>query len=317
MLAVASLAPETGGRVEASAVRNYSPLYRIRETRTPRKLDPAAVATLADGFELREARDTRYHRLLVVDDEDSRFLRFDNSFQSGMYLNDPFRTRFEYTDYLQLGLAYTPTAKRALFIGLGGGSAQKRMWRDFRDLRLQVVELDPDVVAAAYRWFALPRDARLRVDVEDGRRFLRGDDGRWDVIVVDAYYADSIPFHMATVEFVELARHGSRRAARWSSTSSARCRAMRRSCCARSRRRTARSSRPSRSIPSTSTRTTACLTRSATSILVATDGAAPVADVPPATLGEDSRARSRRSGPERGDPRTAGSGPSASTTCRS
>ena len=206
VLAVASLAPETGGRVEASAVRNYSPLYRIREARTPRRLDPAAVADLATGFDVREARDTRYHRLLVVDDEDSRYLRFDNSFQSGMYLKNPFRTRFEYTDYLHLGLAYTPAAKRVLFIGLGGGSAQKRMWRDFPDLRLQAVELDPDVVTAAYRWFALPRDPRLRVDVEDGRRFLRSDEGGWDVIVVDAYYADSIPFHLATVEFVELVR---------------------------------------------------------------------------------------------------------------
>jgi spermidine synthase len=144
--------------------------------------------------------------LLVVDDESSRYLRFDNSFQSGMYLNDPFRTRFAYTDYLQLGLAYTPGAKRMLFIGLGGGSAQKRMWRDYRDLQLQVVELDPAVVDAAYRWFELPRDDRLRVDVEDGRRFLRADEGGWDVIVVDAYYADSIPFHLATAEFVELAR---------------------------------------------------------------------------------------------------------------
>lgn len=205
-IAVGAFAPDSSGRIEASTLRNYSPLYRLQKTRTPRDLDPADVASLADGFELRQARDTRYHRLVVVDDDDSRFLRFDNSFQSGMYLDDPFATRFAYTDYLQLGLAYAPTAKRALFIGLGGGSAQKRMWRDFPDLRLEVVELDPDVVAAAYRWFDLPRDPRLHVSVEDGRRFLRRDEGGWDLIVVDAYYADAIPFHMATVEFVELAR---------------------------------------------------------------------------------------------------------------
>jgi spermidine synthase/MFS family permease len=206
VLAVASLAPDSGGRIDAASVQNYSPVYRIAQNRKPRALDPAAVAGLADGFDLREARDTRYHRLLVIDDEESRYLRFDNTFQSGMYLDDPFRTRFRYTDYLHLGLAYTPAARRTLFIGLGGGSVQKRIWRDFPGVRLQVVEIDPDVVDAAYRWFELPRDPRLRVDVEDGRRFLRRDESRWDVIVVDAFYADAIPFHLATVEFVELLR---------------------------------------------------------------------------------------------------------------
>ena len=63
-----------------------------------------------------------------------------------MWLSDPYRTRFLYTDYLDLGLAYNPGARRVLFVGLGGGSAPKRMWRDFPALRLQVVELDPDVV---------------------------------------------------------------------------------------------------------------------------------------------------------------------------
>ena len=36
--------------------------------------------------------------IAVTDDQDSRYLRFDSSFQSGMYLKNPFRTRFEYND---------------------------------------------------------------------------------------------------------------------------------------------------------------------------------------------------------------------------
>lgn len=206
VLVTLSLAPEQGGTLTAADVQNYSPLYRKREERTPRKLDPADVAELATGFTVREAQETRYHRLLVVDDEESRFLRFDSSFQSGMYLDDPFRTRFAYTDYLDLGVAYNPDSERVLFIGLGGGSAPKRFWRDFPSFTLHAVELDPDVVDAAYRWFDLPEDERLAVTVEDGRRFLRRDEQQWDVIAIDAFYSDSIPFHLTTVEFVELAR---------------------------------------------------------------------------------------------------------------
>ncbi|HEX4930815.1 MAG TPA: fused MFS/spermidine synthase, partial [Gaiellaceae bacterium] len=88
----------------------------------------------------------------------------------------------------------------------GGGSAPKRAWRDFPDMRIDVVELDPEVVAAAYTYFAVPRDPRLHVEVEDGRRFLAANEGPWDAIVVDAFYSDSIPFHLATREFLELAR---------------------------------------------------------------------------------------------------------------
>ena len=94
----------------------------------------------------------------------------------------------------------------------------KRFWRDFPQLQLQVVELDPDVVDVAYRWFALPRSHRLRstprtdgdgsrppprpVGHDRDRRLLR----RLD------------PVHLATVEFLELARFRLAPAARSSPT---------------------------------------------------------------------------------------------------
>jgi spermidine synthase len=80
------------------------------------------------------------------------------------------------------------------------------MWRDFPRLQIQVAELDPVVVDVARRYFALPSSPRLRVDVQDGRRFLATRKQRWDVIAIDAFYSDSIPFHLTTREFLELAR---------------------------------------------------------------------------------------------------------------
>jgi spermidine synthase len=204
--AVPAVSPQESGRLQASALRNRSPLYREREQRNPGVLSPDAIASEELGYDVREARDTRYHRMYVLDGEHVRYLRFDSTFQSAMELDDPYATVFEYTDYLQLGLAYAPTARRVLFIGLGGGSAVKRMWRDFPSLRLHAVEIDPDVVRVARRWFQLPRDSRLEVTAQDGRRFLQTHDERWDVIVVDAYFADSIPFHLATAQFFELVR---------------------------------------------------------------------------------------------------------------
>lgn len=194
------LAPETGGTLSRIEARNWSPVYRLRGQD---RLQPVADYT---GFKVVFRKDTQYHRLAVVDDETSRTLRFDSSYQSAMDLKDPFKTEYDYTDYLQLGLAYNPRAKNVLFIGLGGGSAPKRFWRDFPALRLQVVEIDPVVLDVAHRYFAVPKSPRLSIAVRDGRRWLAKDRRRWDVIAVDTYYGDGIPFHMATREFVELAR---------------------------------------------------------------------------------------------------------------
>ena len=166
--AVVSLAPESGGSVTASQLRNWSPVYRQRGRPGPLG-DPADAQ---EGYDVLFAKDSQYHRIAVVQDDSSRYLRFDSSFQSGMYRDNPYRTRFAYTDYLQLALAYQPGAKRILFVGLGGGSAPKRMWRDFPGLQVDVVELDREVVGAARRFFGVPRDRRLAIEVEDGRRFL-------------------------------------------------------------------------------------------------------------------------------------------------
>jgi spermidine synthase len=201
-VAVASLAPESGVTVAASQLRNWSPVYR--QQRDEDRSGP--IEDSQSGYTIVHTEDSQYHRIAVVEDDDSRYLRFDSSFQSGMYTNDPFRTRFDYVDYLQLPMAYRPQTRRILYIGLGGGSAPKRTWRDFPATRLDVVELDPAVVDVAYEYFELPRDPRLRVETEDGRRFLAANDGPWDAIVIDAFYSDSIPFHLATREFLELAR---------------------------------------------------------------------------------------------------------------
>ena len=200
--AVVSLAPEKGGTVAASQLRNWSPVYRQQsvDDRT------GGIEEAQSGYKILETKDSQYHRIAVVEDDTSRYLRFDSSFQSGMYIDDPYRTRFQYSDYLQLSFAYRAQTQRILYVGLGGGSAPKRTWRDFPGVRIDVVELDPEVVDMAYKHFELPRDPRIAVEVEDGRRYISGRDGPWDVIVIDAFYADSIPFHLATREFLELAR---------------------------------------------------------------------------------------------------------------
>ena len=72
------------------------------------------------------------------------------------------------------------------------------MWRDFPNLRLQVVELDPEVVERRVPLLRLPRDERLRGRHRRRPPVASTHDERWDVIALDAFYSDSIPFHLDT-----------------------------------------------------------------------------------------------------------------------
>lgn len=155
---------------------------------------------------LRFQRDTPYHRITVTDEAGVRFLKLDAYWQSGMDLADSRRTVFAYSDYLHMPLIFTPGARRVLFVGLGGGTTPKRYYEDYRQVTIDVVEIDPAVVAVAREFFAVPEDARLRLFAQDGRLFVTRSARRYDIIILDAYLIDTIPFHLATREFFEAVR---------------------------------------------------------------------------------------------------------------
>jgi len=147
-------------------------------------------------------KDSLYHHIIVTDDNNLRTLRFDRLRQSALDLKDPYRMVFHYTQYLHLALAFHENPQRALFIGLGGGSAPRRFHRDYSSLRIDVAELDPEVVSVAKRYFMFQEDDRMKVQATDGRIFLQKTAQPYDIIVLDAYYADAIPFHLTTREFL-------------------------------------------------------------------------------------------------------------------
>src|SRR5262249_60480724 len=152
---------------------------------------------------------TESHQPAVVEYGATRALRLGNSFQSAMNVTRPFATEYSYTDLFSLAMLYRPSTDSMLFLGLGGGSAPKRMWRDFPKLQIDAVELDPVVVDVARRYFAVPDYPRLRIEDEDGRLFLAKTNRTWDAIAIDVFYEDGIPFHMSTFSSSSSSANGS------------------------------------------------------------------------------------------------------------
>ncbi len=159
-------------------------------------------ATNESGERVLFRADTQYHRITVTEADNVRHLRFDATNQSAIDLADGYRSTIEYPNYFDLALAVKPDAKRVLVLGMGGGAVTKRWWRDYPDMAIDSVEIDPVVVDVARRYFGLPDDPRLGVFTADARRYVQTTGKTYDVIIVDAYYAESLPFHLTTTEFL-------------------------------------------------------------------------------------------------------------------
>jgi len=149
-------------------------------------------------------KDTPYSTLTVIDSvaEGTRTIYLNNMPHSAMYLNGSNRAVFRYTDYFNMAFLFNPEAERVLFIGGGGFSGPKQFLEYYPNATVDVVEIDPEVVAVAREHFGVTPDPRLRVFAMDGRSFLR-DAGTYDIVVLDAYSKTYVPFHLMTLEFFE------------------------------------------------------------------------------------------------------------------
>lgn len=110
----------------------------------------------------------------------------------------------EYTRFATTALIYPPRLNRFLEIGLGGGRTVSYLHRFVPSLSITTVEIDPGVVDMAKKHFGVREDARLRIVVDDGRRYAMQTQATYDVIFVDAFRGTWVPETLTTVEFFQL-----------------------------------------------------------------------------------------------------------------
>ncbi len=102
-----------------------------------------------------------------------------------------------YWDYFSVGASLTD-AGDVLVIGSAGGTVARQFLLAFNS-SVDAVELDGALMGLGYKYFGLPKEVDVFVD--DGRRFVRNSNERYDVVVVDAFVPPYVPFHLATSEF--------------------------------------------------------------------------------------------------------------------
>ncbi|MBI3180295.1 MAG: fused MFS/spermidine synthase, partial [Deltaproteobacteria bacterium] len=145
--------------------------------------------------------------VFVIDQGDRRYLRFgsaEGDDQSVISLTDPLSVPLPYVRDALLALAFLPRPGRTLMIGLGGGAFTTRLRQSYPDAEIDIVDVNPAVVKVAKRFFGVREDSRLRIHVDDGRRFVERSKDKYDLILIDAYTGDGIPAHLTGADFFAL-----------------------------------------------------------------------------------------------------------------
>lgn len=134
------------------------------------------------------------------------FRRMENGTSiSAIDMNRPSFQVIDYTKFLFVAALADPDPSKVLSIGLGAGSFNRLFNLLYPDATLATVEIDPMIRDLAVEFTNFRESARNQVVIEDGRRFLRRSEERWNWIVVDAFVKNSqYPPHLATREFFGL-----------------------------------------------------------------------------------------------------------------
>lgn len=122
--------------------------------------------------------------------------------QSRQDRRSPLSSGPSYVDGLHVAMLLDPRPRRVLFLGGGACVGPRQFEAAYPDVELDVVELDPLVIAAANRWFGLRITKRLSVHAADARKFVSENAfGPYDLVVLDAYDASGIPATLTTPDF--------------------------------------------------------------------------------------------------------------------
>jgi spermidine synthase len=83
-----------------------------------------------------------------------------------------------------------PAPKRILFIGLGIGVLPRTLDKILKDYeKIDVVEIDPDIVEIAKKYFFFKPNDKLKVHIQDGFEFVMSlnEQQTYDLIIMDAF----------------------------------------------------------------------------------------------------------------------------------
>ncbi|NCU38114.1 hypothetical protein EOL96_03615 [Candidatus Saccharibacteria bacterium] len=121
--------------------------------------------------------------------------------QSGVYMDNPGELAFWYTQQMAAAVELQPEAGRIAVLGGGAYTLPMYLANKYPDTQIDVVEIDPQLLAIAKEHFGFRELPNITVYAEDARTFINRMQNTYDIVLVDVFGDDSIPLSMLTAEY--------------------------------------------------------------------------------------------------------------------
>ena len=145
-----------------------------------------------------------YGQLQVVRKDRVKMMLVDGIGQNYVADNQRYTTPYiNFISALPFMLSPDKYADHALIIGLGAG--QLPMLLQDSGLDVEVIEIDPVVAEMAEKHFALDL-ADKDIHLADGRVFLTNSTNIYNYIIIDAFNADQVAWHLISKEAIEITK---------------------------------------------------------------------------------------------------------------
>jgi spermidine synthase len=155
----------------------------------------------------RAARKPRYAPVTLSEQDGVRFLHFGTEWvQGAMRIRKPDWIELEYAQQMMAWMLFLDQPKHVVQLGLGTGALTKFCLRQFAEVRVSAIELNPSVITICHSMFKLPSDEeRLSVFEMDAMDFVTDPANleAIDVLQVDLYDATARGPVLDTAEFYQ------------------------------------------------------------------------------------------------------------------
>ncbi len=147
-----------------------------------------------------------YCTVIVLDDGNCRYLSFGEADEQSCILKQsPEVPQYAFIRAMLYPLIYL-VPKRVLSLGLGAGSLNGALHSMLSDVKQEIVEISPEVVKVAHRYFYLPLSKRINIEVSDAFNYLqRPVKRKFDLITADLYTSEGLNEMQVEAVFIDAA----------------------------------------------------------------------------------------------------------------
>jgi len=148
---------------------------------------------------------TPYHDLYVQESGNIRGLISGSgmaSEQSSVDILDLHKHVYDYSLLAMYSLCFVPNPSAVLVVGLGGGVIPRELNHYFPNLKIDILEIDPEIITVAKQFFFFEESEGVKVHIGDAFATIKNMTQKYDIVVLDAFLSEYTPFHLMTKEFL-------------------------------------------------------------------------------------------------------------------